>query len=76
MKALYRLLRPNEGSKIKVTKTFLEDLANAYNCEITPWKRRYFHVEDIKTIELDRKVIKVNGDSIHWDTFIYHFLLR
>lgn len=76
MKALYRLLGLNKGPKIKVTKAFLEELAHIYNCEITPWEREYFPIEDIKTIELDRKVIKVNGDSIHWNTFIYHFLLR
>ena len=75
MKALYRLLGLNKELEIKVTKAFLEELAHIYNCEITPWKREYFPIEDIKTIELDRKVIKVNGKAIDWDTFIYHFLL-
>ncbi len=76
MKTLYRLLGSNKGPKIKVTKAFLDELAHTYNCKITPWKREYFYVEDIKTIELDRNVIKVNGKAIDWDTFTYHFLLR
>lgn len=76
MKALYRLLESNKEPKIKVTKAFLEELAHTYNCEITPWERVSFYAEDIKTIELDRKAIKVNGKAIDWDTFIYHFLLR
>lgn len=75
MKALYRLLGLNKELEIKVTKAFLEELAHAYNCEITPWKREYFPIEDIKTIELDRKVIKVNGKAIDWDIFTYHLLL-
>ena len=76
MTALCRLLGLNKEPKITMTKAFLEDLADAYNCEVTPWARKYFHVEEIKTIELDRKVIKVNGESIPWDIFTYHFLLR
>ena len=76
MTALCRLLGLNKELKITMTKDFLEDLANAYNCEITPWARKYFHVEEIKTIELGRKGIKVNGGSIPWDIFTYHFLLR
>lgn len=76
MKVLYRLLGSNKGPKIKVTKAFLEELAHTYNCEFTPWEREYFPIEDIKTIELDRKVIKVNGKAIDWDTFMYYYLLR
>ena len=76
MKALCRLLRSNEGPKIKVTKSFLEELANAYNCETTPWEREYFPVEDIKTIELDKKLSKlmVNlSNGIHlYITFCYN----
>lgn len=76
MTTLCRLLGLNKEPKIKVTKAFLEELAHTYNCEIAPWERESFYVEDIKTIELDRKAIKVNGKAIDWDTFIYHFLLR
>lgn len=36
MKTLYRLLGLNKELEIKVTKAFLEELAHAYNCEITP----------------------------------------
>ena len=76
MTALCRLLGLNKELEIKATKAFLEELAHTYNCEITPWEREYFPIEDIKTIELDRKVIKVNGKAIDWDTFMYYYLLR
>lgn len=66
----------NKEPKIKVTKAFLEEVTHIYNCEITPWERKYFSIEDIKTIELDRKAIKVNDKAIDWDTFVYHYLLR
>lgn len=67
---------PNKEPEIKVTKAFLEEVTHIYNCEIAPWKRKYFRIEDIKTIELDKKAIKVNGKTIDWDTFTYHYLLR
>ena len=75
MTDLCKLLGLKKEPKITMTKAFLEELAHAHNCEITPWKREYFPIEDIKTIELDRKVIKINGKVIDWDIFMYHYLL-